>query len=256
MDILVNFVLIISFSYLLLGLLSPGIVFSKDRVRVIETFVTSLILIIGSSFLLDLQIKNFSKVDAQDILIVACLFLLLSSTLLLYHYFQQGNVRSDALNKEIKQRLNAERRYHNLNEEHIKLRKLISDSGLSDDELGSEYLEITTKYQHVAPRSRVDESTFCMGDLSIIWAENDLQISFSYGGRGGRTSVREILLKEVLINNRGEVYFKGVCFDKHAMRTFKLERISGDIQYKYKNYDKYDFFEEVLCLPGEKFACQ
>lgn len=84
--------------------------------------------------------------------------------------------------------------------------------------------------------------------LGIVWAEEPLDIEFSYIDSSGSKTRRCILLQEVLINKNSIPYFYGLCLDIGDNRIFKVDRITSKIKYRSARYDISDFFEDVLAL--------
>ncbi|MBL5864320.1 hypothetical protein JBO49_27315 [Serratia fonticola] len=84
--------------------------------------------------------------------------------------------------------------------------------------------------------------------LGIVWAEDPIDIEFSYIDSSGNRTRRCILLHEVLINKNANPYFYGLCLDAGDFRLFKVDRITSKIKHKSVRYDTSGFFEDVLSL--------
>lgn len=90
--------------------------------------------------------------------------------------------------------------------------------------------------------------------LSIVWADDDLTIEFSYKDSKGDRSRRTLDLGEVSVNKQMELYFIGVCHSAMDNRAFKFKRITSKIKYLGKVYDKESFLIEILSLSPHDFS--
>lgn len=90
--------------------------------------------------------------------------------------------------------------------------------------------------------------------LAVVWAGDDLPIEFSYRNLANEYTRRNIDLKEVLVNDREELYFSGWCHLSGNFRTFKVKRIQTKILFDGRKYDRDDFIEEILLLDPYDFS--
>ncbi|KAA5938714.1 DUF4236 domain-containing protein [Pantoea sp. Bo_2] len=90
-------------------------------------------------------------------------------------------------------------------------------------------------------------------NLSVVWAEEDITIEFSYRKPSGETIRRESDLVEVLVNDSMEPYLKCFCHLAKDYKLFKYKRITSKILVGGVKYHKDDFLEKVLNLSRDDF---
>lgn len=84
--------------------------------------------------------------------------------------------------------------------------------------------------------------------LVTVWmAKNPLKIEFVYQSRGVK-ELRTIELIEAQANEKGVLYFLGVCHDQKAERHFRADRIQSKVTYDSKEYDVPEFVQTQLGL--------
>lgn len=119
------------------------------------------------------------------------------------------------------------------------------DVGKSDsvqfEQLGYEY----------ADRERALENF--KDSLAVVWADTDKTIEFSYRDAKGDRSRRKIDLSEASVNDYGELYFIGFCWESLDSRSFKVKRITSKILYAGRRYDKDEFLRNILLLEPTNF---
>lgn len=83
-------------------------------------------------------------------------------------------------------------------------------------------------------------------DIEIIWSGKPRIIEFTYEKYGGEKSRRKLELMQILKNNNGSVYLRGICQLRNEERTFDVMRIETKILDKSKRYEIPEWFYEKL----------
>lgn len=89
--------------------------------------------------------------------------------------------------------------------------------------------------------------------LAVVWADSDISIEFSYRDAKGDRSRRKMDLSEASINDNGELYFLGFCWEALDSRSFKVKRITSKILHNGRRYDRDHFLRDVLFLEPSDF---
>lgn len=111
------------------------------------------------------------------------------------------------------------------------------------------YQTFTSQNSEIVPDRNNDDSFSEFNEnLSVVWADNDLSIDFSYRDATGNRSRRSVLLSEVNINSYGDFYFTGYCSDSAGKRHFKVDRITSKIEFSGSKYTVDDFKDNILHL--------
>lgn len=89
--------------------------------------------------------------------------------------------------------------------------------------------------------------------LAVVWPDSDKSIEFTYRDAKGDRSRRKMDLSEASINNNGELYFLGFCWEALDSRSFKVKRITSKILHNGRRYDRDEFLRDVLFLEPSDF---
>ena|GEM_PF-6562577 len=81
--------------------------------------------------------------------------------------------------------------------------------------------------------------------LSIIWNDGPHHIKFSYIDRDGYKTKRSVSMSQIGVNDHGEMYIIGRCYDKNATRTFRIDRINSTLVYQGIHYDINEFINDI-----------
>lgn len=68
-------------------------------------------------------------------------------------------------------------------------------------------------------------------------------VEFTHEKFNGERKKRKVTIKEILVSGKAQVYFKGYCHTRNAIRTFNIGGITSKIKIGTHQFDVYDFLD-------------